>query len=41
MEYLTIGFCLDYISEYQEASKPKDKKEKSVRNASQSDFDNF
>ena len=38
MEYMTVGMCLDYISEYfdvMDTSKPK------VRKASQEDFDSF
>jgi hypothetical protein len=37
LEIMTIGMCLDYIQEYIERHKPKDK----IRKATQSDFDRF
>ncbi len=42
MEYLTIGACLDYATEYLELKNEKDTPKKAVvRNATQADFDNF
>jgi len=38
LENMTIGDCLDYISEYVESEKPQEEKK---RQASQSDFDGF
>lgn len=38
LESMTIGNCLDYIDEYIEQKNPKKSK---VRQAQQSDFDNF
>jgi hypothetical protein len=35
---MTIGMCLDYIEEYIDMEKPKEKK---ARKALQSDFDSF
>ena len=41
MEYLDVGFCLDYIDSYVEFSKPKDDKKETVIQASQKHFDAF
>lgn len=38
LENMTIGMCLDYIDEYIEQKDPNRKK---IRNATQSDFENF
>jgi len=39
---MTFGMCLDYIDEYLETKNPNNKKEKkTVRKASQADFDMF
>ena len=40
MEYMTIGMCIDYAFEYLNSFNEKDNK-KSVRKATQLDFDNF
>lgn len=40
LEYMTIGMALDYIDEYIERKNP-DRKNNSVRDASQNDFDKF
>ncbi|CAK20651.1 hypothetical protein [Listeria monocytogenes] len=39
LDMMTLGSCLDYFAEYEEAQNP-DKKKK-VRRASQADFDAF
>jgi len=38
---MTIGMVLDYIDEYQEMKNPNKKEKKTVRKASQADFDLF
>ncbi|WP_197140175.1 hypothetical protein [Lysinibacillus sphaericus] len=41
LETMTIGMVLDYIDEYQEMKNPNKKEKKTVRKASQADFDSF
>ena len=38
MEIMTIGMCLDYITEYVDINNPE---KENNRNASQVDYDNF
>lgn len=40
LQFMTIGMCMDHISEYSEMINPKSK-EVEVRTADQSDFDSF
>ncbi|HHQ0499467.1 hypothetical protein [Listeria monocytogenes] len=39
LDMMTLGSCLDYFAEYEEAQNPN--KKKKVRRASQADFDAF
>ena len=41
MEYLDVGFCLDYIETYVDLTKPEDDKKETIRQATQEDFDAF
>jgi len=41
LENMTVGMALDYIDEYLEMKNPNKKEKKTVRNASQADFDSF
>ncbi|MDM5352590.1 hypothetical protein QUF65_17325 [Lysinibacillus sphaericus] len=41
LETMTFGMCLDYIEEYLEMKNPNKKAKKSVRKATQEDFDSF
>lgn len=38
---MTVGMVLDYIDEYLEMKNPNKKEKKSVRKATQADFDSF
>ncbi|EQC0678509.1 MULTISPECIES: hypothetical protein [Listeria] len=39
LEIMTLGSCLDYFAEFEEAQNPE--KKKKARRASQADFDAF
>ncbi|MCY9547287.1 hypothetical protein [Lysinibacillus xylanilyticus] len=41
LEKMTVGMALDYIEEYLEMKNPNKKEKKTVRKASQADFDSF
>lgn len=41
LETMTIGMTLDYIDEYIDMKNPNKSKEKTVRMATQADFENF
>lgn len=41
LEVMTIGDCIDYIDTYITMKNPDESKKSNVRQATQTDFDNF